>query len=249
MIFNDHNPVLQIVAVEHMHWGEGSFQVAPREYSALTFRIKGSAAITSGGKRYDVHTNDVLYLPQNMCYTAEYTDTEIIAVHFLELKDEQDIEVFSFQNGEQIYKLFLRAHALWKNKETGIYIHTMTQLYTIGGALLECKTRISMPEHFLKAISLINSNYRNNRLRVDAVCSEAGIGATVFRQLFKKHYEKTPIAYITELRLEYARNLIGSGESIENAAYESGFNDPKYFARAVKKHFGCTPRALKNYGK
>jgi len=248
-MLNDHNPVLQIIAIEHMHWGEGSFQVAPRGYSALTFRIKGSATITSGGKRYDVHTNDILYLPQNMRYTAEYTDTEMIAVHFLEMKDAQDIEVFSFQNGEQIYKLFLRAHALWEKKETGFYIHAMAQLYTIWGALLECKTRISMPEYFLKAVSFINSNYRNNRISVDAVCSEVGIGGTAFRQLFKKHYEKTPTEYITELRLEYARNLIGSGVTIENAAYESGFNDPKYFARVVKKHFGCTPRALKNYGK
>ncbi|MBQ3099216.1 MAG: AraC family transcriptional regulator [Kiritimatiellae bacterium] len=36
---------------------------------------------------------------------------------------------------------------------------------------------------------------------------------------------------------------------IETAAYESGFNDPKYFARVVKSRFGCTPRALKAYGK
>jgi AraC-like DNA-binding protein len=37
--------------------------------------------------------------------------------------------------------------------------------------------------------------------------------------------------------------------TIEDAACESGFNDPKYFARVVKKHFGCTPRDLKLYGK
>ena len=58
-----------------------------------------------------------------------------------------------------------------------------------------------------------------------------------------------PVAYITDLRLEYARNLISGGMSIEAAAVESGFNDPKYFARRVKKHFGCTPSKLKTYGK
>ena len=55
--------------------------------------------------------------------------------------------------------------------------------------------------------------------------------------------------YITRLRLEYARRLIANGVSVESTAYESGFNDPKYFARVVKKHFGCTPRNLKTYGK
>ena len=95
----------------------------------------------------------------------------------------------------------------------------------------------------------INANYKDSTLSIDKVCKKAGISATVFRQQFKKYYQKTPIEYITELRLEYARNLISRGTSIENAAFESGFNDSKYFARIVKKHFGCTPRQLRTYGK
>ena len=86
-------------------------------------------------------------------------------------------------------------------------------------------------------------------MNVDMICAEAGIGSTAFRQLFKKHYQKTPVEYITDLRLEYARNLISSGVPIGNVAYESGFNDTKYFARVVKKRLNCTPRDLKNYGR
>ena len=71
----------------------------------------------------------------------------------------------------------------------------------------------------------------------------------MLRRLFKKYYDKTTIEYITSLRLEYARNLISNGMSIENAASESGFNDSKYFARVVKKQFGCSPREFKAYGK
>ena len=81
------------------------------------------------------------------------------------------------------------------------------------------------------------------------ICTEAGIGATQFRQLFKKYYQKTPMEYITSLRLEYARSLISNGVPVEKASFESGFNDSKYFARVVKKYFGCTPRELKTYGK
>ena len=81
------------------------------------------------------------------------------------------------------------------------------------------------------------------------ICRQGGISATMLRQLFKKYYQKTPLEYILSLRLEYARSLISNGVSIENAAYDSGFNDSKYFARVVKKHFGCTPRELKYYGK
>ena len=76
-----------------------------------------------------------------------------------------------------------------------------------------------------------------------------GICETSFRELFKKYYIKTPIEFITDLRIENAKGLISNGLSVEAAAYESDFNDSKYFARIVKKKLGCTPSELKHLGK
>lgn len=249
MLCNGENPVLRVVGIEQIRWSGGTFDVAPREYSVLSFRISGSTVIRSGGRTYHIETNDILYLPQNMGYTAEYAATEMISIHFVTKQDDLQIELYSFQNGDQLFKLFLNAHALWEKKEPGYEVYVMAQLYTILGTLLENETKTVLPQLFLKAVSLINSRYKSNSLCVDMICAEAGISATVFRQLFRKHYQKTPMEYITDLRLEYARNLISGGVPIETAAYESGFNDPKYFARVVKSRFGCTPRALKAYGK
>lgn len=249
MLCNGENPILRIIGVEHMRWNEGVFEVPPRDYAVLSFRIRGSARIHGGGGTYHIQSNDILYLPQNMGYTAEYTNTEIIGIHFVTMRDDPEIELYTFQNGEQLYRLFLQTHALWEKKAPGFAVYGMAQLYSILGTLLESQTKAALPPRFLKAVSLINADYRNPGISVWAVCGKAGMGATAFRQLFKKHYQKTPTEYITELRLEYARNLISSGEPVEQAAYASGFNDPKYFARVVKKYFGCTPRNLKTYGK
>lgn len=249
MLLSSDNPIMHIVGVEHLCWNAGTYQVAPREYSVLAFRIRGSATICSGGNKYNIHTNDILYLPQNMRYTADYTDTEIIAVHFITKLDDTEIELYTFQNGEQIYKMFLRAHALWKKRQPGFVAYTMAQIYTILGILQENETAVNMPECFLKAVAFINSNYTNNAINVNSICADAGISPSFFRQLFRKHYQKTPTQYITELRIAHARNLISGGMTIESAAYESGFNDPKYFSRVVRNYFGCTPRDLKGYGK
>ena len=249
MLYDGNNPVLRIVGVEHLCWRGGVFDVRPRAYSALAFRISGNATITSGGKAHHIHANDILYMPQNMAYTAEYTDTEMLVIHFVTSQNDRELEVYSFQNVEQVYKLFLTARTLWENKEPGFSIYVLSQLYMILGVILEKSTKTKQPQYFLDAISFINSNYRNSALNMDMICTEAGISATVFRQLFKKYYEKTPTEYITSLRLEYARSLLSNGASVESATYESGFNDPKYFARVVKKHFGSTPRELQNYGK
>ena len=249
MLYEGNNPVLQIVGVEHMCWRGGIFEVSPRTYSALAFRISGTATITAGGKEYYIHSNDILYVPQNISYKAEYTDTEILVIHFVTSQNDGELEVYSLQNIEQIYKLFLSALSFWKNKEPGFHVYALSQLYMILGVILEKSTKTNQPEYFLGAMSFINSNYKNSALNIDMICAKTGISATQFRQLFRKYYQKTPIEYITSLRLEYARSLISNGVSIESAAYESGFNDSKYFARVVKKYFGCTPRELKTYGK
>ncbi len=249
MLYEGNNPIIKIIGVEHMCWEQGYFNVAPRTYSALVFRISGSARITANEKDYYINSNDIMYLPQNLGYTAEYTDTETIVFHFETQFDDKEIEIYSLLNTEQAYKLFITANNLWLNKEPGYTVYTTAQLYLILGLLLESNTKASQPEYFLKAISFINSNFKENSLCVDAICNESGIGATQLRKLFNKYYNKTPTQYITELRLEYARTLISNGISIKSAAYESGFNDTKYFARVVKKYFNCTPSKLKEYGK
>lgn len=249
MLYDGNNPVLRIVGVERVCWDSEKVKVNGRAYSSLSFRVRGRAEIIGGSKQYKVDTNDIMYLPQNTDYTAQYTDTELIAIHFVTAQKDGDIEVYSFQNGEQIYKLFLQAHTLWKNKEVGYEVYTMSLLYSILGTLLENDSKINLPHRFLDAVSYINADYQRNDVSVDMICAKAGIGATTFRQLFKKYYQKTPMEYVTDLRLECARNLISNGMPVESAAYESGFNDPKYFARIVKKRLGCTPRAFKTYGK
>ena len=249
MLFDEANSILNIDAVEHIKWEKGEFIVAPRKFSSLAFRISGSATISSGEKEYFVKTNDILYLPQNMSYSAKYTDTEVIVVHFFTEKDDTEIEVFHFEEGEKLYKMFLNLVSLWKNKAPGFKMFSLGLFYNLLGTILEMESTVNLPEHFLSAVSFINSNYKDSSLSIDAVCRLSGISPTAFRQLFKKHYNKKAVEYITELRLENARNLISSGMSVENAAIDSGFNDPKYFSRIVKKHFGCTPRELKVYGK
>lgn len=249
MLFDAGNPILKVIGVEHMLWKSGTFNVAPRAYSALAFRISGSAVIKSGEKECTVNSNGILYIPQGVGYVADYTDTELLVIHFVTALGDSNAEVYSFQNSDKIYKLFLNAHSTWQNKMAGFAAYTMSLLYLIIGTMLEKDTEVTLPPNFLNAVSLLNADYKSSELNIENVCARSNISATAFRQIFKKNYQKTPMEYVTELRIEHARNLIAGGMSVEEAAYDSGFNDSKYFARVVKKHFGCTPRSFKDYGK
>lgn len=111
--------------------------------------------------------------------------------------------------------MFLKARAVWKSREYGSNMYVMSLLYRVLGTIIESNTKSKLPEHFLNAVSIINSNYRNSDFSVKSVCNKAGIGETAFRKLFAEHYRKPPVVYITELRIEYARNLISGGMSVE----------------------------------
>ena len=249
MLFDGNNPITEIVGVEQLRWGDGTFQVAPREYAGLAFRTKGTAVITVEEQEYYVNQNEVLYMPQKLAYRAKYSDTELLVIHFKTQHSDCSPEVYCVEDGGQLYQAFLRAHSLWENKAGGYSVYILSEIYRILGLIGEKESRVNLPPCFLEAISYIHSHFKENNLSVDTICHSAGIGQTSFRLLFQKHYSKTPVEYITDLRLAYARNLIASGVTVETAAYESGFNDPKYFARTVKKHLGCTPRELRLYGK
>ena len=249
MLYEGTNPVLRVENVEILTSSPGTYVVEPRPYSSLSFRIRGTARIEAGDRVCSVDTNDILYLPQGMAYTAHYTDTEMITFHFVTQEKDGEIQVYSFENGEKIYRTFLQARELWQAKAPGYQLYAMSALYSVLGMICQKETDDQLPPHFLQAVSLLNSGYTDSRINMKEVCARAGIGQSTFRQLFKNHYRKTPVEYVMDLRIEHARSLIAGGMSVETAACESGFNDPKYFARAVKKRFGCTPRSFKSYGK
>lgn len=243
------NCVTELLGVTHLKWAESFVNVSKRNYSALAFRIKGEALVEVDGREYSAGVNDLLYIPQNTSYSAEYSDTEIMVVHFKTVYDDAVPEVLSVNNSQSIYQTFLKMYVLWDKKEPGYQEEVLSLFYGLLAELSRKKALIDVRKDYLKGISFMNANFKNSNISVPQICKEAGMSETNFRKFLKMYCGKTPIEYLTQLRLEYARNLIACGVSVKQSAYESGFNDPKYFSRTVKKYFGCTARDLKTFGK
>ena len=60
-------------------------------------------------------------------------------------------------------------------------------------------------------------------------------------RLFRNLVGMSPHAYLVQLRLEKARELITSGLSISDAALLAGFSDQSHLTRKFKKRYGLTP--------
>ena len=244
MIYTCLNPVTELLLVGHYSWQARSLDVSARPYCALAFRLQGGGSLRCGGKIYTLCPGDILYMPQGLQYSHEYTDTDLLLFHFVTAKDDPEPEIYRLQNPEEIGRQFQKAVSLLERKEPGYLGKCMSIFYKIMGMLAENQALTTLPIHFTRAISLLNQDFRRSDLRIGGICRQAAISETVFRQLFKQYFGKTPVEYLTELRLENARNLIAEGASVEYAALESGFADSKYFSRVVRKKLGCTPRQL-----
>lgn len=248
MIYDGNNRIISLINAEQLYWQPGSFDVKPRSVCALAFRIRGSADMICAGRHYVIDAGDILYMPQGLGYQVDYTQTEMFAFHFITEKNDPVPEVYSLQNRSRVHQLFMTAADLWRKKKLGYVNYCTAILYEILGEICAENMQSMMPAHFKRAVDYIHQHFREG-FTVEGLCKMTAISPTAFRQLFQTHYSMTPTEYIRNLRLEYARNLIAGGASVEQSALSCGISDPKYFARLIKQKYGCTPRQLRLYGK
>ena len=77
-----------------------------------------------------------------------------------------------------------------------------------------------------------------------------GIKKSLFLKTFRNMTGTTPIQYILDLRLDYAKDLlIETDLPISQISEKCGFSDPFYFSRCFKKRYSLSPREYRDYQK
>lgn len=91
-------------------------------------------------------------------------------------------------------------------------------------------------------VEYLRNRSLNNKIDMNAIARSAFLSPRAFRDMFKKATGKTLSAYITELRIVRAKNLLESTElPILTIMNEVGYNDSKFFYQLFERHTGMTP--------
>lgn len=94
----------------------------------------------------------------------------------------------------------------------------------------------------------ILKNY-NRDISLDDVSREVNISPYYFSKLFKDDTGAGFIEYLTNIRIEKAKELISGTEySMKEICQMVGYTDPNYFSRSFKKKVGVTPTEYKENG-
>ena len=94
-----------------------------------------------------------------------------------------------------------------------------------------------------KAVDYMERNYFDPNISLNAVARVASVSPTHFSAVFSQQMGKTFVEYLTELRMDKAKEMLRCTDSgSSEIAFQVGYSDPHYFSFIFKKVNGCTPR-------
>ena len=95
----------------------------------------------------------------------------------------------------------------------------------------------------LKRAMLLIQNSLEDEMTAEDLAEQVGSSRRQLERLFRRFLGKSPMAYRQELRLWRARDLVlGTGMSITEVAFASGFSSNSHFSARFKMLFGLSPR-------
>lgn len=92
-----------------------------------------------------------------------------------------------------------------------------------------------------KTIRFLYQNY-DRAIDISTIAAEVNIHPSYLQRVFKSQTGKTVFGYLQGIRIEKSRMFLRNSDmSVNEIAYHTGFNDPKYFAACFKKETQTTP--------
>ena len=97
------------------------------------------------------------------------------------------------------------------------------------------------------AVQYIAEHY-NETVELSSLASLAGLSEGHFCRVFKQYTHMRPVEYITNLRIERAKDLLLKKPPITVAeiARQTGFSSPAYFSKTFKEKTGKTPEEYRD---
>ncbi|MCC8027338.1 MAG: response regulator [Clostridium sp.] len=100
----------------------------------------------------------------------------------------------------------------------------------------------TMKQVIQKAKEFIMENYQDPELSVEKICRQLHMSPAYFSTMFKKETGQTYIAYLTQVRLDKAVELLNkTDDKTYVIAAKVGYQDQNYFSYVFKKRLGVSP--------
>ncbi len=97
------------------------------------------------------------------------------------------------------------------------------------------------PEQEDRILSYVKAHFAED-LSVQDVAGHFGYADAYFCRIFKQHFGKSFVSYLTDYRIERAKEKLGEKETnIREVGQTVGYADPNYFAKVFRRVTGMSP--------
>ncbi len=160
----------------------------------------------------------------------------------MQLMQQYDLDPGDISSMQEHYSEILSS-ALHREEFTDWIIRTACQMNEMMNRERDNTTR----RVILEAKRYIQENYQNPDLSVEMICRELHMSPAYFSTVFKRETGQTYIAYLTDVRLSKAVELLGeTDDKTYVIAQKVGYQEQNYFSYVFKKRFGVSPTKFRS---
>lgn len=244
MLFSK-NEIVVSLWTGRIHFRETKPQVvAKRAFHSLSFRLSGRVSFEIDGQHHLSLPNGITFIPAGVDYVTHIEeDGEMLVIHFTTKSADVATAPLFLDNRTDLKNSFETLCKQPHAKGESTY-RCMSHFYALLDTLCKPQQGIAPCIHLAK--HLMDTQF-TQKIHIAALAKEAGISEVHFRNKFKEYYGVSPLAYLKQVRIHNAKQLLRSGYySVTDVALECGFENVGYFSYTFKQLTGVSPTAFMN---
>jgi AraC-like DNA-binding protein len=228
---------------------------------SLGVNKKGKSIYTNGNDSYVLDTNILSIINPNVVHSCNST-TDVLNEYYMmyldtdwcrDIQKQIDPSLTTFVNipdailnNNIFYESYItlceylfEEHTPSEKEETLIIFYI-----DFFSLFLDNKIEVIVDEKFQVLVTYINNNYKEN-ITLEELSLKYELNPFYIIRLFKSQMSLTPRAYLLNVKINKAKELLQNGQSIVETALECGFVDQSHFHKNFLKIVATTPKEYK----
>ncbi len=218
---------------------------------SIEFPRVGTYSFTQGDRSYTIKPGEILFIRKQMnnklCCKSNFAEKFAVLLSgtlldsILKTLRLDQIDVIPLLNPSSVLNIFETIFQLSQNKEQENFRAVNAECYKL---LLELSAQtgiLTQPPDLREALQYINQNLTCN-LKLSELCHHTGYSSATLTRKFQRSFNKSPIEFFLERKLEKARDLLTQHMySVKEVATLLNYSSTQYFSSQFARYFGMPP--------
>ena len=227
--------------------------------------LRGAMTLVLGPKTYRARTGDTLFVPTGATHRDDFDVEAGLEVFFFGLRWEREEDYFALVDNDdslgmpahrkaEVAAEFHHLRAGLAGEEPADKLVARARVHTVlllilrealrrheGDATPRDYGAARRRELMRQARAWMEAHY-SRPVTLEEIASDLHVSAYYLSHVFSQESDFTLFSYLTGLRMKRAADLLLGGElNVSEVARAVGFEDPNYFSKVFKKHYGRPP--------